>query len=250
MNLHTTIDLDLKGFLQWWGKELAFLVPAGLRQALREHNGCLIFEPDGQGFVVSFQGDQGLQPLLRQRIEHGDSSTYQQLKSQHPEFDNAEIVLRLSTEQALGRVIYLPVAALENLEQVVRFELDRYTPFKPDQVYFSTIVQEKTETGLLKVLLLLSPTAVLDRQLNDLQTWGVRPQRVAFGQADIDFPQIAGAYNLLPERHRERGNWLSQSRPWLVGLLLSVLILATMVQPVWQESQAVERLKSELKALE
>ena len=250
MNLHTTIDLDLNGFLQWWGKELAFLVPAGLRRALRERNGNLIFEPDGSGFAVGFQREQAQQPVLRQRIEYADRAAYQQFNAQHPEFGRAEIVLRLTDAHALRKIIYLPAVAQENLEQVVRFELDRYTPFKPDQVYFAAIMLAKTETGLLKVLLLLSPKVVLDSQLAHLQALGVRPQRVTFAQADTDFPQSAGAYNLLPERYRERGNWLSQSLHWLLNLLLLTLLLAAMVQPVWQESQAVERLKSELKALE
>jgi general secretion pathway protein L len=250
MNLNTTIDLDIKGFFHWWGSELAFLVPSKLRQAVRDRTGTLLFIPDEQGFSVSFIRDDNQEVSLQQRLEFVDTDAYQQLMAQNPAFEKAEHVLCLNQTQALHKVIYLPTATQENLQQVVSFELDRYTPFKLDQVYFSVVVLGKTELGQLQVLLVLTPKALLDAQLDMLDSWQAHPHRVAYSQANLEFPQSEHAYNLLPNRYRQTVSKLEQSTHWLLSLAIVLLSLAALVWPVWQESQAVDVLKSSMKALE
>ncbi len=250
MNLNTTIDLDLKGFFQWWGRELAFLLPEKLRQALRDRNGVLAFSADESGFSVGFEADDETRPNIEKRFDFADLDAYRQWKNQHPEFDKAETMLRLTSAQALRKIVYLPAAAQENLQQVVGFELDRYTPFKPEQVYSSAVTVDKTELGQLRVMLILTPRLVLDRLLTQLADWGVRPDRVEFGEADADIAAIRHAYNLLPERYRQQGSRLGQVVTWSLNLLLLCLMLAVLVWPVWLEGQAVDSLKARIKALE
>lgn len=250
MNLDTTIDIDIKGFFQWWGRELAFLVPKALKRKLRDHQGCLIFTPLSTGFQVElFDDDDKL--IAQQRIESMESGLYQRLKQQYPACEKAEWVLRLPADQALQKVIFLPVAVQENLEQVVSFELDRYTPFKADQVYFSLITLGNTGYGQIQVLLIVVPKIQLDEQLKALQTLlDVKPHRVDYELAARDFAQFRNAYNLLPDSYRQNGSKLSQSAHWLLSSLLAVLMLAVLVWPVWMEAQSVETLKARVKQLE
>lgn len=250
MNLNTTIDLDIKGFFHWWGKELAFLVPGKLRQAVRDRNGCLLFMADEQGFQVKFIADDEQQPKAQKRLDFVDAFAFQQLLSENPAFEKAEQVLLLNQQQALHKIIYLPAAAQENLQQVVSFELDRYTPFKPDQVYFSLVVLGKTELGQLEVLLILTPKSVLDSQLDILHSWQAHPHRVVSSQASDDYPQSQASYSLLPARYRKKVSKLEQSTHWLLTLAIALLSIAVLVLPVWQESQSVELLKDSIKSLE
>lgn len=250
MNLNATIDLDIKGFFQWWGRELAFLVPSKIRQAVRDQSGRLIFVPDAQGFAIEFFPDDGLQPALQRRLDLADGLSFQQLLTENPLWEKAEQILALNRQQALHKILYLPVAAQENLRQVVSFELDRYTPFKVEQVYFTTVILGKTELGQLQVLLILTPKQLLDAQLDILHGWQAHPHRVVSSLVSSEFPQSAAAYNLLPDRYRQQvGKW-RQSIHWLSSLALLLLTIAAMILPVWQESQSVELLKTSLKALE
>ena len=250
MNLDTTIDIDFKGFFQWWGKELAFLVPQNLRRKLKDHQGYVIFTPLPQGFEVKFF-DEDDKLLTERRIDSTEAASYEQLKQQYPMIEKAELVLRLPPEQALQKVIFLPTAVQENLQQVVGFELDRYTPFTADQVYFSLVVLGDTGHGQLQVLLIVAPKTHLDEQLKFLQAFlGVQPHRVDYQLAASDFPQIRNRYNLLPDRYRQRGSKLSQSADWLLSVLLVLLALATLIWPVWMEGQAVESLKDRISQLE
>jgi len=250
MNLNTTIDLDIKGFFQWWGKELAFLVPSKLRRAIRDRNGTLLFIPDEQGFTVNYLREDEQEISLQKRLEYIDADAYQQLMTQNPGFEKAEHVLCLNQTQALYKLIYLPAATQENLQQVVSFELDRYTPFKLDQVYFNAVVLGKTELGQLQVLLILTPKAILDAQLDMLDSWQAHPHRVTYSRASAEFPQSEQAYNLLPSRYRQTVGKFEQSIHWLLSLAITLLTVAALVWPVWQESQTVDTLKTAIKALE
>jgi len=249
MNLDTTIAIDLKGFFQWWGRELTFLVPKSLRQRLRDHYGRLVFSPSEQGFDAVFLDDDD-HVITQQNLSLAGTQNFQTLKAQQPSIEKAEIVLRLLKDQALYKVIYLPGAAQENLQQVVGFELDRYTPFKAEQVYYTTVMQGKTEQGQLRVLLIVTPRSPLDQQLASLEKLGVQPHKIDYASVLSDFPQLDNAYNLLPERYQPRSSTLTQYLSWLVGGVTILLALAAMVWPVWMEGQAVDNLKSRIQQLE
>ncbi|MGY6276870.1 PilN domain-containing protein [Methylomonas sp. MgM2] len=250
MNLDTTIDIDLKGFFRWWGRELVFLLPKTLRRKLRDHQGCIIITPLPQGFFVEFFDDDD-NLIVERRIDSIEADAYHSLRQQYPAIEKAEIVLRLAADQALQKVVFLPAAVQENLQQVVSFELDRYTPFKADQVYFSLISLGDTGYGQLRVLLIVVPRVRLDEQLKFLQTFlGLQPHRVDYQAADSEFPQTRRTYNLLPESFRQRANKFSQSAYWLVNGLLILLLLAVLILPVWMQGQAVADLKTRIKQLE
>ncbi len=244
MNLQTTIDLDIKSFLQWWGRELAFLIPQKLKQLLSDRSGNLVFTVTDQGFNVELYRDAESKPVFSQNLDSEDRDGYEALKKRYPDIQKADRILRLTDAEAIKKIIYLPAAAQENLGQVVGFELDRYTPFKPEQVYFSVVPIETTEEGQLKVLLVLTRRESLDAKLDQLNAWFVRPSRVEY------LPLIGAIppHNLQP--FQPGSNKLAQSIHWLLSGVMMILLLAVLVFPVWHEKQAVDLLKNQIKALE
>lgn len=250
MNLQPNIDFDLKRFFQWWGRELAFLVPNRLKNLLSDRSGVLVFAAAAADFDIHFFHPTEAGTPRTWRLDGNAPDAYQLLKAQNPDFEKAECLLRLNDAQALTKIVYLPAAAQENLQQVVGFELDRYTPFKAEQVYFAAVPLGKTEHGQVEVLLVFTPKELLDDQLNKLHGLGVQPARVDYRQAGTDYPPPAPIYNLLPERYRPQGNKLAQATHWLLNGLLLLLLLAVLIWPIRQEGQAVDTLKSQIKTLE
>lgn len=249
MNLDTTIDIDLKGFFNWWGRELAFLVPKTLRQRLRDRHGCVVFTPEVHGYAAVFCDDDG-KVVVRRQLDLATSTGFQQLKIQFPAIEKAEVVLRLTADQAIHKLIYLPAVAYENLQQVVGFELDRYTPFSVEQVYFNAIMLGKTDHSQLEVLLIAAPKVSLDEQLLQVEALGVRPHKIDYQQVLEDFPQIGNAVNLLPDRYLHQGSKLNRSLHWFISGLLLLLTLSVLVWPIWLQGQAVDSLKTRIKQLE
>jgi len=250
MNLQTTIDFDLKRFFQWWGRELTFLVPNKLKTLFSDQSGVLVLTAADTAFQIRFYNHADQSNPTTWPLDASSADSYQTVKTQNPDFEKAECILRLNDSQALKKIVYLPAAAQENLQQVVGFELDRYTPFKAEQVYFTAVPLGKTEHGQIEVLLVFTPRTLLDEQLGRLQTLGVQPARVDYSQASTTCPSTAPAYNLLPERYRPRGNPLVQALHWLLNGVLLLLFMAVLIWPVWQEGQTVDTLKNQIKTLE
>ncbi|MCQ8105038.1 PilN domain-containing protein [Methylomonas sp. SURF-2] len=249
MNLDTTIDFDVKKFFNWWSGELAFLVPKGLRQRLRQRHGSAVFTPTAQGFEVRLVDDEE-NLILQCHIDLNQTNSFQQLKTQYPALEKADFVLRLPTELALHKLLYLPMAAQENLRQVVGFELDRYTPFNAEQVYFALVPLGATEYAQLRVLLIAAPKLGVDEALTNLTLLGAKPHKVDYAPVAAEFSHVHNAYNLLPERFRHQESGWSRSLQWLPGVGLALLMLAAMALPVWREGQAVDSLQTRIRQLQ
>ena len=78
---------------------------------------------------------------------------------------------RVASLRRVGRTLStsLPIAAEDNLRQVLAFEMDRQTPFKADQVYFDYRLGEREAAARnLQVELIVVPRAPLDADLAKL----------------------------------------------------------------------------------
>jgi Tfp pilus assembly protein PilN len=106
-------------------------------------------------------GPEDLAPKLRDQIAKGG-------------LEGSPVSLAVSSQLAFVRQVTLPRAAAENLAQVVGYELDRYVPVPPDQVYYAYQVQETTDSGLDLIIM----AVVKDRVaawLHLLSEAGLRP---------------------------------------------------------------------------
>lgn len=250
MNLKTDIDFDLNSFFQWWGRELTYCLPETLRKKLSDKSASIFLSVEGD--IVTFERlvDKQIQKITTLSLNENNKTDYQKLISEEIELENAEYILRLTEEQAIKKIVYLPAAAKENIQQVVGFEMDRLTPFSVDQVYFSVKILEKEQQGKIKVLLVLTPKEVLDGLYFQLKTVNIAPAIVDYSEAANDFEQGVSPYNLLPEEYRPVESKATQIAIWSLSFLAILLTAAVLVFPVWQQGQEVESLRAQLKSLQ
>ncbi|MDE1168092.1 MAG: PilN domain-containing protein [Pseudomonas sp.] len=93
-----------------------------------------------------------------------------------PASDTA-VVLLLPRSSVLVQRLRLPLAAAKNLDGVLGFELDKYTPYRSEQLYFCTRVEGKSATGM-RVLLVAILRESLQAMLADCQAQGVTLQGI------------------------------------------------------------------------
>ncbi len=140
-----------------------------------------------------------------------------------------QIVLRLSANKALSKTIMLPMAAEANLRQVVGFEIDRLTPFSPQQVYYDArLVERQPNTRRLEVRFTVLPRRWLDTILHRLTEVELAPDIVDVEGED---PRI----NLLPSDKRPRKGQLMQRLQWALGGMALILLAVASVLPLWQQ---------------
>ena len=162
-NLNSTIDLDVKKFFRWWLRELDFLVPEKIRQLVHEKQGFIIVRPENNRLALTYVLNDQAEPLAVLERNASGIEQYKALRAKDERLAKANLILRLTGNEAIQKELALPAAVKENLSQVVAYELDRYTPFKAEQVYFAVKPMEgEHEPGQIRVMLVLTPRETLD----------------------------------------------------------------------------------------
>ncbi|HEC06503.1 MAG TPA: hypothetical protein ENJ12_06615 [Thiolapillus brandeum] len=138
----------------------------------------------------------------------------------------------------LKRTVALPAAAQENLRQVISFELDRFTPFPADQVYFDYHINSRGGGAeMLSVDVALVPRKRVDDWLNALRSAGIA----------VDTLSASGLWdeaNLLPPELRPKLNLRRLTQKMLPVALVVILLAAAMALPLWQKRNIAMSLQA------
>jgi general secretion pathway protein L len=155
----------------------------------------------------------------------------------------AEIILRLPAAQVLRRRVELPLAAAENLREVLGFELDRLTPFKSaDAAYDYRVVATDREAQRLTVDLAAAPLALVEEAVRVAEALGVAPDRVGIADGlDSGTAQI----NLLSAPSDGGGRFLRRATLALAALFC-LLLAATVLWPLHREREELAGLEARL----
>ncbi len=248
----------LARFWRWWSGELAALLPQWLGRAGENAASSQLIEISPQ-FIVLYRRQQGIlteQGRLELQSGNADANgiALQALFSRvHRNSKN--VALLLSGTQYLVRRVELPLAALENLRQVLGFEMDRHTPFKADQVYFGfRTLHQDTARKRIAVNLIIAPREAVDGSVELLARLGI-PVRAIY----VSDPENGddGNINLMPNSRRATEPSGLGKLNLTLFLLTLVLALAAILIPVWQKRQAsialiplVDRAKQQAMATE
>jgi general secretion pathway protein L len=251
LNLNSTIDLELKKFLRWWKRELGFLVPEKIKQLVNDKQGFIIVHPQNSHLELTYVLDEQSEDLGKLDRNEAGIAQYKALLATDDRLLKANLIIRLTGQDAIQKELALPAAAKENLHQVVSYEIDRYTPFKPEQVYFAVKPLDIiNEPGQIRVMLVLTTRQILNALYEDIKAMGISPLFVDYEGSANDLEQSGEYYNLLPE-------WLRQKtaktprliHTALIGAVFLLLSAATGM-PVWLEYQAVNELQAKISTVE
>lgn len=217
-------------FLRWWYAELLTLLPEQLREFSREKGRIVLMLGEGSAPAHLFVETLGKSAeLLAEIPEPGGAEGRSLLQGvlRRPEISRPinrgefGLCLRLPSRSALCRTIDLPLAAEHNLSEIVGFELDRYTPFRADQAYYTQRVLERDGAGQrLSVEITVVPKPVVDGALAIAREIGWVPDRVDIAEPS---PDVSYSNNLLEPTlsAARRSGWRAT-----YGLAISAAILA------------------------
>jgi general secretion pathway protein L len=221
----------LPGFLQWWGGELRELLPVRWRGWFGSGADWHLLQHSGAQWTLRRSGQR--EPLASwsdaDDAAAGDmhaapAALAAALRGVDPE--DRRLALLLPQAAVLRRPLTLPLAARDNLLQVVGFEMDRQTPFSVAQVYYAVReLDTPAGPGRFNAELVAVTRGTVDPLLARLREQGVSIDAVDLAQADGRL-----GINLLPPeqtprhvRPRRRLNlMLAAACVLLLGLLLGI----------------------------
>jgi general secretion pathway protein L len=237
-------ELILSG-LRWWKDELADMLPFAHARAGNGRPDILLLEI----------GDSRIKALRCvggecQELASVESAT-EGAAAEHAfadlagviDADITPVVVHVSPQQVLTRTVSLPLAAEENLREVLAFEMHRRTPFSADDVYFDfRLLPKRAGDQHLHVELFLVRRGLIDSALAllpqcDLQVAGMT--------------EIAGidAEGLLlrltrPSRATSSGRALTRVL-WAAN---AALLAAVVAIPLLHQGRQIEALREQMAA--
>lgn len=238
--------LGFNRFFCWWIKELEALLPHRLRQGpggLTERVSLVDFFPptvtisqfkDGKRYEIGRIDVSSLDDIKLKQAFH--------VLVEKAQESSVGVALELNPRQVLLREIQLPLAAEENLRQVLAFEMDRLTPFSHGDVYFDfRILSRNQELNCINVQLAVATRLIVDKGVAFLAQMGVQSTEVVL--IDDIAPSNEKVFNFLSPERRVRPAAVQLSRTNLVlGFVLVLLVLGAMMLPLVLKRQAVVEL--------
>ncbi|HEY2816029.1 MAG TPA: pilus assembly protein PilM [Casimicrobiaceae bacterium] len=240
----------LVGFWGWWGRELATLVPAGPRAAVQRRRMRPVLALDGDRASLwqavlndgrltmvetasfSLSGDplavaaEGRAALAKAIARAPSASAL-----------GPKIVISLASRATLRKTLILPAAVENDLRQALTYDLDRHTPFKPDDVYFdATVLERDNARGQIRVEMAAARRSQVDAAVSRAESFGAT---VAAVVPEPPSSASASRLNLLPHELRQNGVWWKRWQFWLPIALLIGIALVAVALPVWQKREYV-----------
>ena len=235
----------VRRFFAWWLGQLRELLPAALRQPDSGPADLLLVLMEDGRLDLRRRLDGRWSELGRLPADADGRAMDLALHGQRS--PGQSVLVRLPADAGLQRRLELPLAAEQELQQVLGYQLDSLSPYPAGQVYFAYRVAGRDPgNGKLNVDLFLAPRKHVDQAVKRIEDLGLVPDAVDFRTGDaLDAPLM----NLLPGATtpggRAGGSRLSRFNRGLL-LLNLVLLVALGATLLWSRAARVERLETQV----
>jgi general secretion pathway protein L len=205
----------LPAFWRWWLGELLPLVPAVPRAAIKRWrlrpmlafgtDAAMLWEPR----IVN--GTLGFGESLRIPLGGDPAATLQAGRTAIDSLPRrayggtvaaVKVVIALPPGQVLRKRLSLPAAVEQDLRQALTYDLDRHTPFKPDELYFdAAVVSRDLQRKEIGVDWAAALKSAVDNARRQAESWGAVVVAVTPDAPGSAGPAMTAAskLNLLPQ---------------------------------------------------
>lgn len=155
---------------------------------------------------------------------------YKNMVSHDPKLAVDSCIVQLPTKKILRRVIELPESTEENLGNVVSYEMDRYTPFDKEDVYFDVKIKNRNkQEGKITVNLNVVKKKLLDDLIQFADASGIRIDSI-FSSSSQD--EEIEYYEFIKDEQRKTGQSKSSFFSKYLLLLIALLGLTALILPI------------------
>ena len=222
----------LMDFFIWWTQQMSDLL-TGLLGGRRRYTDAMVARI-GAGGVSVFVRRRGKETLVSRLDVEGNAL--------RPRSTGREaMILALDADALLEQSATLPLAAERDLAAVLRFEMDRFTPFRAEDLFWSWRIDRRDRAnGLLILRVLLVPKVQLQAALARLAAAGWRPEAV-------EVTTSTGVEH-MPLSSPETASGTRRSAV-VASWVCAVLVLAACLVPVWRQERAIAQADATIEAL-
>ena len=203
----------IPAFFTWWCNELMACIPSTWRRRLSDRNALPVIQWPLQASLA--------------------------LEAHRP------VILLLSANQVLLCKLQLPAQTAHDLRSVLAFEVDKYTPFKADQVYFDALSQVAEKKTQLQISLVLIERSRLDAAIRSVEAQGLQVVRVdALSEEGEAF-----GLDLLPKHHRDIRSARLRHINYAFRTIIGFLVLLIMMTWIDHREKELNGMREQLASL-
>ena len=239
--------LTIKKSMKWWFQQLEQSLPVTIKTFFTENKAVLrLLVSDEKLVIKEMFGRTEKVKKQRDYLWQDLDSKAELVEQLSITLKNKQLELFVPYQQVIIKRIQLPKVALENLENVLKFEMDLYTPLTSEQVLYGYKVLESDDQWIA-INLMVTPKRGIEKILKQLSNYGLSVHRIYSNEFkdsrdDNSFPDI----NLLPAvPEAESVSPLSNLTGYLFIALL-ILIGATIYLPINQKIEQLNYLNVEI----
>jgi general secretion pathway protein L len=223
----------------WWSQQMADLAAPVLHRVRTSEPDAVLLAPGPTALRVLRRRGGTVTPIGDLGTDT-DPATLRRLLARR----RREPVVLLLPNEVLTCQATLPAAAQANLDRVLRYEMDRLTPFAADDVFFShRVLARDRARGVLQLEIALAPKRWVQPLLDRLRLSGAVP-------AALEAPGQDGLVRRIPI---VRTDPVREARRLMVTRLATAtciaLAVAVMALPVVRQSLALADVQDRIAAL-
>lgn len=189
---------------------------------------------DAQQLAVHWIQDGKQQLVGNFKLDH--SFDFQRISKKYTR-RSYQLELMLNDKQALTLQHTFPEAVLDNLTQVVSYQIDRLTPFPADAVYFNAqVAQHDKIRKEVRANIYVAPSTIVEKLVQQLSAAGIPViQRFSTKQGAVSLNK---AHEAAVETQTVWSNW-----PLYIFLFA---LFASLVGPMWYKQRRLEQIDAAL----
>lgn len=255
--INNLLPIEREKVWTWWSDQLLSGLPIGLQRVFRTHKGYVRFQITPNGINV-------MQQHIDKPEDANKFSIANEVLAELPK-DNTlcNIILGnfnphstcievcLHPDEVLYTVPTFPVEVEENIGQVLEFEMDDYSPFRPEKAYFHYHVVHRNQNKIYVQVALISRKAI-DQLQQQLGQWYIQENSIYLLMPGEDFFSTTNArqINLIPpEKRRLQNKALRHINKWLAAIAIILTGVALFI-PFFHKYQKINYLANEVQQLQ
>lgn len=241
---------SVRRFWHWWTDELRNALPARLQRYLHGTDRTLRVSLQERHVHISIRDADGAQQLADFDLHDSRDADLEMVRDALEQLAPAahSAVIDLPRGQVFRRTVNLPISTEERLADVLKFEMDRFTPFEHGQVYFAhKVTRRDTESGQVTVRLVVVLRSLVDKMLAALDDCGLEVSAITV--AGRKPGANADLWNLLPADRRPRSDLRRRLLPMSLTTVFALLLITALTLPLVYQQNVLRNLEQETEKL-
>ena len=239
--------VGLEAFLRWWAAELWACLPARWQNRLRHRNlhFLLRLKDDQKSVVVVERNDARPRSAFALVPKNDQEAVSLAAIVRAIRKQGARLELLVPEECIARRRMKVPLAANDNLREVLKSELDRFTRFEHTDVYFDhTIVETDHEAKTITIDVAIVPRAVVEGFVTTLRGAGLKASGAHLWRDGAKSPE-ATFFSMPTGRSPKTVRAVTVA---LVALVLALDVAAAYV-PLWLKLDTLSDLQARIETI-